>query len=153
MSYEIHNRIYNIRIECIDVFSLSGGCVSDLKQQLEAVRDRMAPIFYKESGYVPTEWAVMNYKAGFNAAIPIILEMAEALEFYSKIENLGKTVWENDVSRDGRCWLEDFDTYEIAEIYGPNATGDYGIKASDAIDKLKQFVDLQMTKSLDEGKI
>lgn len=63
--------------------------MSDLKQQLEAMRDRMADQHFKKTGWAPTEGYVLNYQAGFNAAIPIILEMAEALE---KIERYGSGV-------------------------------------------------------------
>ena len=82
MSYEILNSIYHIRIKFIDVFSLSGGCVSDLKQQLEAMRDRMAEEHFKKTGWAPTEGYVLNYQAGFNAAIPIILKAVEQKRSY-----------------------------------------------------------------------
>jgi len=98
VSYEILNSIYHIRIKFIDVFSLSGGCVSDLKQQLEAVRDRMADEYYQGS---TSHDAYESYQAGFNAAIPIILEMAEALEIAECECEISLPV--NDFPRDVIC--------------------------------------------------
>lgn len=45
--------------------------------------EELAEAFYKESKWVPTEWAVMNFEAGYTQAIidteGIMQEMAEAL--------------------------------------------------------------------------
>lgn len=56
--------------------------MTDLKQQLEAMRDRMADeelpaqwFFNGEDRYSDADRD--NYKAGFNAAIPIILKAVE----------------------------------------------------------------------------
>ena len=51
--------------------------MNNLKQQLEAMRDRMAEEHFKKTGWAPTEGYVLNYQAGFNAAIPIILKAVE----------------------------------------------------------------------------
>lgn len=57
--------------------------MTDLKQQLEAVRDRMAEEHFKKTGWAPTEGYVLNYQAGFNAAIPIILKAVEQMDGYA----------------------------------------------------------------------
>lgn len=90
----------------------------------------------------PAVFSPSSYEAGFRAALalPEVKGLVDAVAFYSKRENLGKTVWEDDHRRDGKCWLEDFDNYEIAEVYGPTSTGDYGIKANDALEAWKEFV-------------
>ena len=41
------------------------------------MRDRMAEEHFKKTGWAPTEGYVLNYQAGFNAAIPIILKAVE----------------------------------------------------------------------------
>ena len=56
--------------------------MSDLKQQLEAMRDRMAEEHFKKTGWAPTEGYVLNYQAGFNAAILIILKAVEQKRSY-----------------------------------------------------------------------
>lgn len=35
---------------------------------IDQIRDEMAEEFYKKSGWSPTEWAVMNFHAGFDAS-------------------------------------------------------------------------------------
>jgi hypothetical protein len=94
--------------------------VSDLKQQLEAVRDRMADeelpaqwFFNGEDRYSDADRD--NYKAGFNAAIPIILEMAETLHGIKKAKSNGA------------------DVYAFAD--------DAKFDADESLNKLKQFVD------------
>lgn len=94
--------------------------MTNLKQQLEAMRDRMAEQHYKETGHVPTEWAVMNYQAGFNAAIPIILEMAK------QAESLEELYYENPNVRE--------DAYNKGVRDSQN-------RMNKALNKLKQFVD------------
>jgi len=36
-------------------------------KKLTKLRDAEAEKFYKDSGWVPSEWAVMNFKAGWDA--------------------------------------------------------------------------------------
>lgn len=69
--------------------------MTDLKQQLEAVGDRMANDSFNQEDFdkIDAEIRILYYKAGFNAAIPIIVELAEALK------NAGKDF--NDI----RTWL------------------------------------------------
>lgn len=56
--------------------------------RLEKLKNRLAEKHYKESGHVPTEWAVMNFNSGFDAASAeyekIIAEIEGALEWYAK---------------------------------------------------------------------
>lgn len=52
------------------------------------MRDRMAEEHFKKTGWAPTEGYVLNYQAGFNAAIPIILKAVEQRD----IMMLGKPV-------------------------------------------------------------
>ena len=48
--------------------------------------EEMAEDYYKKSGWVPTENAVMNFEAGVKAALnlPEVKAMREALEFYKE---------------------------------------------------------------------
>lgn len=57
--------------------------MNNLKQQLEAVGDRMAEEHFKKTGWAPTEGYVLNYQAGFNAAIPIILKAVEQRDYWN----------------------------------------------------------------------
>ena len=59
-------------------------------------RDGIAEEYYKKNGWVPTESAVMNFFAGFDAAIkhvtdqnppPEVQGLIEALEFYADENN------------------------------------------------------------------
>lgn len=105
-----------------------------------------AALAYICSEKVDVEDSFTDHKDSFKAGAKFILDLpelrglVECAEFYSKIENLGKTVWEDYHRRDGKCWLENFDRYEIAECYGPTSTGDYGIKADDALEKWRSFI-------------
>ena len=89
--------------------------MTDLKQQLESMRDRMAEEHFKKTGWAPTEGYVLNYQAGFNTAIPIILEMAQTLHGIKNAKSSGA------------------DVYAFAD-----ATK---FDADEALNKLKQFVD------------
>lgn len=93
-------------------------------------------------GFCPYHDENYDFKAGaeFILELPELKALVECAEFYSKIENLGKTVWEDDHRRDGKCWLENFDRYEVKECYGPTSTGDYGIKAFDASEQWRSFI-------------
>ena len=62
-------------------------------KKMSEIRDAEAEKFYKDSGWVPSEWAVMNFKAGFdcrdkldNDALKLVVEV---LEYYQK----GKCTW------------------------------------------------------------
>lgn len=83
-----------------------------------------------------------TYYAGFDAASAeyekIIADLEEALEFYKTEKNFRKTVWE-DEGRDGRCWLEEFELYELQEIPLDGGSSDFGIFAYEALQKLKEF--------------
>jgi hypothetical protein len=56
-------------------------------KSLNKIRDELINKHYKESGWTPTEWAVMNFNAGFNAGAKAERErsqiLVEALRFYS----------------------------------------------------------------------
>jgi len=60
----------------------------------------------------------------------------EALEFYSDVKNFGVTVWA-DESKDGACWYEPAEEHGLGEIYGESNTGDFGLTAIDALEKIK----------------
>lgn len=126
---------------------------SELKQKLEAVRDEMAVSFENDVYMADPEGIDSNpaklFSYGVDTLLPLLLDAYEALEFYSKIENLGKTVWEDD-SRDGKCWLEDFDNYEIQEIYSENSTGDFGIKSSETLARIEAFATQGAHETLSE---
>lgn len=66
-------------------------------------------------------------------------KIEDALAFYSDVKNFGVTVWE-DETQDGKCWYEPAEEHGLGEIYGHNDTGDFGIKASDALDVLRQHM-------------
>lgn len=62
------------------------------KEYLDRIRDDEAENYYKKTGYVPTEWAVMNFIAGFDKGAEEmakikdaqIEELVEALEVISE---------------------------------------------------------------------
>lgn len=55
--------------------------------RLEKLKLKLAEKHYKESGHVPTDWALINFYSGFDAASAeyekIIAELEEALIFYA----------------------------------------------------------------------
>lgn len=62
-------------------------------KKLTKLRDAEAEKFYKDSGWVPSEWAVMNFKAGFDCrdkldkealkiAVEALNEIAIEQQFY-----------------------------------------------------------------------
>lgn len=62
------------------------------------IRDAEAEKYYKESGFAPTEWAVMNFKAGFdcrdkldNEALRIAVETLELIH-----KNVGSIPFSNN---------------------------------------------------------
>lgn len=59
------------------------------------------------------------------------LDKAEkTLEFYKDIHNFRKNVQPNEEEGEWQGSLEEFDDeMDVQEIYGPNSTGDFGIKA------------------------
>lgn len=82
------------------------------------------------------------YGNGWSAASAeyekIIAELEEALEFYKTEKKFRKTVWEYE-GHDGRCWLEEFEIYELQEIPLDGGSSDFGIVAYEALQKLKEF--------------
>ena len=46
--------------------------------------NELAEKHYKNTGHVPTEWAVLNFQAGYTAAMKEAEELAEALEDYHR---------------------------------------------------------------------
>lgn len=50
-----------------------------MDDQTKAKRDDCAEEFYKKSGYVPTEWAINNFFAGFDAGYALGLKQAKGL--------------------------------------------------------------------------
>ena len=63
----------------------------NIPKKLEVKRDEQAEEFYKRSGWVPTELAVMNYQAGFsdcaNLLLPEIEKMHTALKEWIAFEH------------------------------------------------------------------
>ncbi len=99
--------------------------MTDLKQKLEAVRDRMA-YSYEVPAHRNCYECCKNdsdyenaHKAGFSAAIPIILEMAKSLRYYSK---------------------KDFD--RVCFLDHATCEENYGAYARDVLNKLKQFIEI-----------
>lgn len=114
--------------------------MTKLEERLNQLADaRSGKLFPQDN---PIAMQRRDFIAGARAVLelPELKALVECAEFYSKIENLGKTVWEDDHRRDGKCWLENFDRYEVQECYGPTSTGDYGIKASDASEQWRSFI-------------
>ena len=69
---------------------------------------------------MPTDYIATNgYEYVLKSKYQSLKEQAEklleALESYSKLENFGKTVWEND-ERDGRCWYEELELLNCARV-------------------------------------
>jgi len=48
------------------------------KEYLDRIRDDEAENYYKKTGYVPTEWAVMNFIAGFNKGAEEMAKIKDA---------------------------------------------------------------------------
>lgn len=57
-------------------------------------RDELAEKHYKESGWVPTEWAVMNFHAGYDAAMSSIKDLIKEIEVINR-----------EMTDCGRCML------------------------------------------------
>lgn len=66
--------------------------------RLEKLKNSLAEKHYKESGHVPTEWAVMNFNSGFDAASAeyekIIAELEGALK--KAKQEMAMTVWRDE---------------------------------------------------------
>lgn len=79
-------------------------------------------------------------KVGVKIATEIYKDLKsamDALEFYKDINNFNKVVWQND-KRDGPCWRESFDdSGDVDEIYSKTSTGEFGIKALETLNQLK----------------
>ena len=112
--------------------------MTKLEERLKQLLSNFEPFNYGNSDDEQRDAFAEGFKAALE--LPELKALFECAEFYSKIENLGKTVWEDDHRRDGKCWLENFDRYEVRECYGPTSTGDYGIKASDASEQWLSFI-------------
>lgn len=110
--------------------------IDKLRQRIERDAHNYAP--YKTNPAVNICAANEGYIKCSESLLPVVEKLVEVCEFYSKRENLGKTVWE-DGDRSGKCWVEPFDNYEINEIYGPFSSGDYGIKAEEALADLEKY--------------
>lgn len=50
-----------------------------MNKKLTKLRDAEAEKFYKDSGWVPSEWAVMNFKAGFDCRDKLDNEALKAM--------------------------------------------------------------------------
>ena len=50
------------------------------KEELEKKFNEIAENHYKTSGHVPTEWAVINFKAGFDSAVNLLLPRLDEAE-------------------------------------------------------------------------
>ena len=84
-----------------------------------------------------------NFEKGFDCRDKIdneALKIAvEALEFYSKIENFEKVVWQ-DEDKSGPCEPYDFDENELVERYWDGCLGDFGIKAEEALAEIRKLI-------------
>ena len=52
--------------------------------------NELAEDHYKKTGHVATEWAVMNYQAGYQAAMKEAEVLVEAVEVYCELNYLTK---------------------------------------------------------------
>lgn len=90
--------------------------------RLENLKNSLAEKHYKETGHVPTEWAVMNFFSGFEAASAeyekIIAELEGALEIYGDLSSI------------------EFRKKEDGFMY---AKSNIGTSARRALQKLKEF--------------
>lgn len=50
-----------------------------MNERMTRLRDEIAEAHYKKSGHVPTEWAVMNFCSGFDAAHDLLMKDVSGL--------------------------------------------------------------------------
>ena len=54
------------------------------KTTFDEQTQKLAEEYFNKTGYAPTEWAVMNFSAGYRARDEEVRILREALEFYAK---------------------------------------------------------------------
>lgn len=68
------------------------------KKTLELLKDEATINYFKTTGYAPTEWAVMNFQAGFQSSTAIhqerIKKLVEALILAHR--EMKMTVWREE---------------------------------------------------------
>lgn len=110
------------------------------KKDLIKLRDAEAEK-YKQQGLV-NSWRI-NFCSGWdtrdNLGDEALKIAVEALEFYSKIENFEKVVWQ-DEDKSGPCEPYDFDENELVERYWDGGLGDFGIKAEEALAEIRKLM-------------
>lgn len=90
----------------------------------------------------PETFTQSAYRSGFDAAVTLMQEthverekvqkLVDALKFYTDEKNFRKTVWA-DETRDGQCWTEEFELYELTEEQPDGVSSDFGLLASEAL--------------------
>jgi hypothetical protein len=104
--------------------------MSDLAGIYECeVQDNVRP--FNQNSYKYRDF-VEGFTAGVQAERDRSKKLVEALEFYSKIKNFEKVIWEND-DKTGPCEPFDFDENELVERDSDGALCDFGLKASEAL--------------------
>jgi len=108
-----------------------------------------AALEYSKDAYhadMPFTSALQAFLAGaayrdpeIKALLEIVKLAVEALEFYSKIENFEKVVWQ-DEDKSGPCEPYDFDENELVERYWDGCLGDFGIKAEEALAEIRKLI-------------
>ena len=99
--------------------------------RLEKLKNRLAEKHYKESGHVPTEWAVMNFNSGFDAA---------SAEYEKIIAELEGALLDCELEL---LTIDDHVNYgKMERYYSPERSQQLGkliLKAQSALKKLKDF--------------
>jgi hypothetical protein len=79
-----------------------------------------------------------------------LLGFRETLDFYSNIKNFGINHWNNN-DRSDVCWSVTASDDELTEAYSPTSTGDFGIKAQEALENTDQAAEQAKAKFWNEA--
>jgi len=128
-----------IHLENAEHFALNGIIHCPQCQEVNKDSEKALSIFHGPSQTAQKMILNLNLR---------IATLEQALSFYTDYQNFGVTNWENDDTRDGPCWLVPSTTPdEILEIYGPNNTGEFGMKALEALETFNPFPIMQELKA------